>query len=327
MRVLLAAACLASVGALAYPIPPQTLWDLTRDSELVVLARVAGVADNPHPADEVGSANARLEVIEVWKGKAPERLLVEFEPNFVCPAPPKFLAGRRVVAFLSREKGRWFVEGLSYGTRYPADEAEEAELKRAVTGALKARASDGPTVAWALAAGKARSTRWDGLYALSSASDPPHRFYDRRRKAEPALTEATLSELEQIMITAPSYDSTLRQLLAILAQRPNAAVTSAAADAIESVMTGSVAPYWMDEVMDLVEERLGKAPAPTSLPSDPIEAEVKLAKAPWEEPPQEREGRLQKRWDALKKAHRLTPKVRGDWSPTRWVGVGGETPL
>lgn len=43
----LAAAIVLATSAFAYPIPPQTLWELTRDAEAIVVAHVDAVKELP----------------------------------------------------------------------------------------------------------------------------------------------------------------------------------------------------------------------------------------------------------------------------------------
>lgn len=61
---------LAPGQAPAYPIPPQTIWELVRDSELVLVAKVEDVRQEKREEDTWGGAIARLAPVEVWKGTA-----------------------------------------------------------------------------------------------------------------------------------------------------------------------------------------------------------------------------------------------------------------
>lgn len=322
---------LLSVPAFAYPIEPQTLWDLTAASELIVLARVAVPRTHVQAKGDEGFDHdlARLDVLEVWKGKPEKEVSVAYVAGMICPAPPQFLKDQRVVAFLSQYKGQWMVSGLSYGTRYPADAVEEAATKDVVK---RAMALQKPGVArrapaeWALAAVAHRETRWDGLYALSAASDEDLSHYDRNAGPPRKLDDEDLAELERIAIATPSYDRSLGQFLRLLKGRASPALDRAFADAIESVLRGSSAPYWMDDVLDQFEGRLG-TPPPTPSAKDPLAAEIERAQSRSKDTPVQREERVQVRWDQLKKKHRLTPVERPDFMRERRLPVGGSTPL
>lgn len=329
--------------AAAYPIPPQTVWNLSYGAELVVLARVADVAEESAQEDHDWDRDvAVLDVIETWKGPSSDKQVkVAFSANMICPAPPTYLEGRRVVAFLAKEKkkARWYTVGLSYGTRYPAGAQEESALAGLVKLAVAEQSKLGPvakdedeeerspppTTVWALKAAADRATRWDGLYALSTASDPRHAYYDHGRDKRPALSPDTLAELERIMVKAPSFDETLPQMLRLLKGRPAPEITSAAVNAIETVLRGSTAPYWMDETLDLLAERLGNGPAPSNIPEDPFDAEVALVSGS-DESREAREERVQQRWETLKRKAGLKPRVLEDFRHEEWTGTGAQTP-
>src|SRR5262245_18159092 len=91
-----------SPPAYADAISPQSLWELTQNARLIVLAEVerVGQADPRNPDFGYGGDVARLRVLEVWKGTKPELLEVTFRKNLICPKPSRYEPGRRVVAFL-----------------------------------------------------------------------------------------------------------------------------------------------------------------------------------------------------------------------------------
>src|SRR5947207_992629 len=140
--------------ASAYPIPPVPLRKLVETSEVIVLARVVGVS-----SPELGEADPRwdadvahLEVLETLKGSPPPSLEVRFTAAMICPAPPRYEPGEKVLAFLrsgdrmadelraedrsaeacaelERMRGHWYTNSLSYGTLYPT--SEEMDVYRA----------------------------------------------------------------------------------------------------------------------------------------------------------------------------------------------------
>jgi hypothetical protein len=355
MRMRYALVVLAFVAlpnaAVAFPISPQTIWSLTWRAEKIVLARVDSVVDltqeNKKRGPDEAPQRAKLEVLETWKGEHTPDLEVSFDSYIVCPAPEVYEPGKRVVAFLTWQKGRWVTVARSYGTRYPVGDGAEGEYRRSVQLALKEQqglpaAREGehvpaPARSWSLAAIEGRATRWDGVYALSSDADPAHAFYDRVRGVQPApLSEELLAQLGTILVRTPSYDSTLPQLLTLLKNRKSAAVTQAAVDAVETTLQGASADYWMPETFDLIAERLGgeRAEPPVDLDAKSgsldkrIATEAKLAsRGSRKRPSVKQEETAQQRWEALKLRYKLTPKVRDDFQRAPRTATGGDTTL
>lgn len=189
----------------AFPIAPRTLWDLTKQAELVVWADVEEVTALP-PAESREEEQhrdrwddgevAHLRIRETWRGKAlpGEQIDVRFNGSYICPAPPRYTPGLAVIAFLMRVDGHWRTIALSYGTRYPKNADALAAYRRAVTRvrvveeqALVARAAGSETgvmaalTDWQVLVAEHPATRWDGLYGLVHASGESLPAYDSRR--------------------------------------------------------------------------------------------------------------------------------------------------
>src|SRR5687767_2912681 len=119
-----AVACLvlgSGTQVAAYPIPPQTIWEVTEDAHLVVVARVMRIEPGKSAGDPRGAPDvAVLQVKEVWKGRALPQVRVSYRAGMACPAPPRFAPLLDVLAFLRIEKETQTlrVVGLSYGTLY-----------------------------------------------------------------------------------------------------------------------------------------------------------------------------------------------------------------
>jgi hypothetical protein len=335
-------ASLCPAVALAYPIPPQTLWDLTRDAEVVVVAQVDAVervsgADGSDPF-ESGDA-ATLRVTTTLKGPALGKVTVRFNAGIACPAPPVYRAGRQVLAFLTRARTGtgWVTTGLSYGTRYPADAREVEALSSVVRLALQQQRADPdpnvpPTAEWVLRAARFPVTRWDGLYAFDQRSDPNHAAYDRKRSARApkgAGVEALEAALAEAFIAEPSYDSTLPMVLRVLEANASPAVTEAAVDAFETVLRSGSAPHWADEAMTLISERLGTPAQPEPAASDEtlLALEVERARRGRAGPSVDEDSAAQLRWDTLKAQHRLHPHPRVDDARRPRTHTGGDSPL
>ncbi|OJH35794.1 hypothetical protein [Cystobacter ferrugineus] len=262
----LVSSCLVSLSpAHAFPIAPETLWGLARSAELVVLAEVTSREPAPEPKREQTSDGlasgvslpeeiARLRVLEVWKGPKLDEVAVRFEAEVLCPAPPSYTPGQRVIAFLMQDQGEWYTAGLSYGTRHAPDTSTEAAYRTAVREAVAAEDSDAGRIDWGLRAAAHPELRWDGLYGLATLSTP--------------LTRAQQQRLARSFISAPSLDGTLTMTLELLATYPSARLDAVVASALEELLGGddpesaNVSEQgWVPQALDLFATRLGRPTA------------------------------------------------------------------
>jgi len=317
----------------AYPIAPVTLWELFERSELIVLAEVERVTPRDTTPNDWDSAVAHLRVLETWKGRALERVEVPYPANMICPAPPVYDAGHRVIAFLSREHGSFVTVGLSYGTRYPETPEAEAAYRDAVKRAISiVTAHRGGLVEqaarrdWQLALVAHDATRWDGLYGLEPDGDERHARYDSRERSSP-LTDEERLVLASAFVSAPPVDGTLPVMLRILRSVRDPAVTAAAVDAYESVLQARHFPWWAKDVFPLVAERLGEVRDGGAV-NPMVQTFQDAATAAWFLHAAEAEEEVQRAWLELKTAHHLVPRplphARGD---NRQRPVGGNSTL
>jgi hypothetical protein len=319
----------------AYPIEPRTLWELTKESELIVLAEVEAVeeyvsqgADSSRRGDV-----ARLRIIEVWKGTKPERLEVRFRRGMVCPAPPRYEPGRRVVAFLKRYEDTWRTTGLSYGTHYPPDDGAVEAYWQSVRQALAAQESplESRRVEWAVRTALHPSTRWDGLYMLAPSADELHAFFDSRDPTSARLSQQQLKLLADAFVQAPTRDRTLSLMLAVLRDHPSNAVDTTALSALETILREPEGvPWWTEQTMKLVARRLGKPLLPPE-PSKPQGDKASKEEAEAEEETHYEghdafSARMRQQWEAFKKANQLSPTPLSIPPRRGPTSVGGETP-
>lgn len=122
---------LTATNSAAFPIEPVSLRTLIEKSELIIYAKV-----EPPPARKPrveafkaspfgGESPARLRMLSVLKGTSPTGLVnVYFNPNMVCPSPPRFSANSNVLAFLvSFPASNGFrTVGLHYGAKLLSEE-------------------------------------------------------------------------------------------------------------------------------------------------------------------------------------------------------------
>lgn len=273
-----------SVAVGAYPIPPQTLWSVTEEAELVVVARVEaeGELSTESDPDSWTPARARLHVVEALKGEASGSIEVAYHPGLVCPAPARFVAERTVLAFLvwDPEEGAWIVPQLSYGTLYPR--AQDLSLfrrliSRAVT--LQSAASGGirPPVDWLVEAAEHRATRWHGLYELAAELDAMHSFYDRgtdREDLRPLLAAEHQARIARGFVADPSADLTFVQTLGILEGHDDSEFDRTAIGLVEWALAQEEAPYWLGDALELTLRRFGDSEAEERL--------LALGEYPWD---------------------------------------------
>lgn len=319
-----AAVLLAAADARGYPISPVTLWQLTEQADLVVWAEVeeAGIRPDhdPEEDDDWLNGEARLRVLETWKGPRRERLTVRYEATMICPAPAVYLAGERVLAFLSRDRGgSWTTLGLSYGSLYPRG-AEVDDYRELVRWAIRLQRSPragraGERLEWLVEAASRPGTRWHGLYELHPQADWIHAYYDQsaRPAAERRLARRHLQKIADGFVAAPPTDGTLPMALAVLAGWQAEDVDLTATSVIEALVAADRPPYWVRDALGLLLLRLG----------DPDPA-ARLA-ALGEYGPIDPE-RLREEWERAR-AELPIPEVAPAELPEDVVwGVGGSTP-
>lgn len=259
---------LSAPGVQGYPISPVPLWELVEGSETIVYAEILKITEKPAcksdpEAEECffESAVATLRILETWKGPAAGEIQVPFPANLMCPAPPRYIKGEEVVAFLSRDRNRWTTVGLSYGTLYPEGRQEWEDL-RAMTGravslqrAGKVRPED--RLDWLVEAASRPGTRWHGLYELNPGSDEVHSYYDQQSRKRLTLSGPQIDRIARGFAAHPPMDQTLVMALSLLAGHPDAQVDRALAALMLGVFGETRLPYWIADALQLTLERFG----------------------------------------------------------------------
>jgi hypothetical protein len=101
---------LGTAPARAYPIPPVPLWGLSEQADSIVVARVKKVEEHRATQQEMNDPQADpwerdvavLTIVETWKGNPLRQVRVNFTASMMCPAPPRYIEGSTVLAFLER---------------------------------------------------------------------------------------------------------------------------------------------------------------------------------------------------------------------------------
>jgi hypothetical protein len=282
---------LAPSVAAAYPISPVTLWELVEKADLIVLAETKVVEPMKERDRAWNDADAVLKVLETWHGPAFKEVRVPFSSRIICPAPPRYVAGEMVLAFLEKDpkSGRYETIGLSYGALYPPFDELDA-WKDAVSAAIELRSRGAPSHderrRWLVEVAARRPTRWQGLYELDPGSDEMHSYYDREERPRFILTSADKAILARGIVTEPSLDEELVAILRLLRDHPSPEVDAVAVAAADRLLDEERA-YFYDDLVELTLERFGKrALRPRSknddrgLSNDPLIAGVPR-KGPW----------------------------------------------
>jgi hypothetical protein len=182
----------------AYPIPPQPLDKLTRESDLIVIARVVETTrEESRDESDFRSAIARLQITSVLKGSLSGQVVeVVYPADLGCPAPPRYEKGKTVLAFLTsnEQTGRFRTVGLSYGTKYgsrrelevySARIREFVEIEQQPDSALRRQ----QLVEWFVRCAEEPATRREGMYETVEA-----RW--RKMQANEAKTQPAGPEVE-----------------------------------------------------------------------------------------------------------------------------------
>jgi hypothetical protein len=307
--------------ASAYPISPVPLWTLTEEAELIVVAKVVRIQPLPVDDEDWNSAAALLTVQETLKGPPLFHLKVPYPAGLLCPAPPLYLKGELVVAFLEREGDEWSTVGLSYGTLYPQGD-ELDDTKRMVRAALLVQQSPLPTeeleeskLRWSVEAAALPGTRWHGLYELAPFTDRQHFAYDRTgRPAAVCLPLEHRELLARAFVEASKVDPTMTMMLELLCGLDDPRVDRAALGALEGLLALETPPRWAQDLMWAVLARQGDTRLQERLKETGTES--------WEVTPE----RLRELWSAAKRELGIHDVPASEIDLERYLPVGARTP-
>ena len=345
------AGVLSTTAVSAHPGPAPSLWELTRDAELIVLARVESTVRKPTSPVACNHeifrepAIATLIVEQTWKGPPSDRVEVLYNASSArCPAPPRFEPGLELVAFLSRdERGAWSTAASSYGTLYP--ELSEVGLfreliLRAVSLQTMKDRDDrerGLVQLWVDAATEP-ATRWHGLHGLVPPRD--RRQADGTRGASGpksvALRADQRVQLARAFVEKPRFDFTLPMLLGLLTGFADAAVDEMAVAVVDALLEEAVPPRWTADLAELTAARVQRSlpPAPPAAPpasSLKSDGEKTFERSGPPRDPRARsadvaELQLRQRWQLVRKSLPFAPRKLDLPLSPRAVWRPGKTP-
>ena len=262
--VVLTLLCLgAPAGSFAYPIPPQTLWQVAAEAQSIVVAEVDSVDLVEMDEDSWVSAIAHLSVAGTLKGPPQHKMDVPYAANLICPAPPRYAIGETVVAFLDRREDQWRTVALSYGTLYPAaDELED--VKTMIKAAVELQRNHRDTKKlnkakreWSVDAAVRPGTRWHGLYELYAASDPIRSYYDPAERPTIRLSKSHREVLAEAFLSTPKMDATMPMMLQVLQRHKDPKIDEMALGTLEGLLLLEQPPWWTEELLLALLVRFG----------------------------------------------------------------------
>jgi hypothetical protein len=303
-----------SSAAIAGEMNFGSLWELVEDAELIVLADVRGVRRKEAPPTAgllrlmEEDATAELAIVEVWKGDASGLVAVPFSLDMICPAPPRYVVGKRVLAFLKEQTGQWTTVERSDGTLYPDDDETVDAFRGLVARARRIQSSTGSGdtfVEWLVAAAEHPGTRWHGLYPLTS---PFNIFWDDDvRTIKYAFNSDQLDRIALAFVRSPSTDRALPIFLELISRHPYPGLDAAIARAIDAVLAEPEPPHWAADAVARALERWG----------DPLARKRRLDGAcPRFVPAAELRALYRELWNKLVFPNALAPRSIGDGTPS-----------
>lgn len=179
---------LGTPGPLPYPISPRPLRLLVQQSEFIVIARVREAEPNRRELalKEEGAFGDRVVVLDIEslvKGDPGVTAIEQVTYSAGCPSPPRYVDGKRVLAFLDRRPGaRGFTTpAYSYGVKTLDDAGLALYLERIreQLAILEMRDDElrlATQVEWLVTCAENAATRWEGAFELAPDGDIMFRY-------------------------------------------------------------------------------------------------------------------------------------------------------
>ncbi|MCH2046866.1 MAG: hypothetical protein MK212_22320, partial [Saprospiraceae bacterium] len=195
------------------PIKPRPLRLLVTEAPYIVYADVIDVT---HYGWKAGpdKDEAVLLVKEVLQGRlSTDTLIVSFNSNLICPWPPSYKEGAKVLAFLRESKNEEVYKtcALSYGVKEIEEKGyrvykERIEEMQGILKIKNKRKKEQATVDWLITCTNHISTRWEGVFDLGRSSD--FMFYlDRRSMTIKPRIELSREQSKRLRTSCFSIDN------------------------------------------------------------------------------------------------------------------------
>lgn len=186
----------------AYPIPPRPLRMLVEEAEFIVVASVR--ASDP--------GIVALDFEQVLKGEPSRADAYLLEDHAVCPAPARYVAGTRVLAFLDR---KYATHARSYGAKTLDEESLVVYVQRvkeqlAILAMEEGEARLLAQVEWLVTCAEHPATRWEGAYELAPAGDFMPEYDDRPPAGHAfaaALSDGQRARLREAFMASTRFES------------------------------------------------------------------------------------------------------------------------
>lgn len=174
---------LLSAASFAYPITPRPLRKLVMESQYIIHGTVLEKGSLPTTGKNDSHWErdyAVIEVYETWQGRPlMDTITVYYTARMLCPAPPVYIKGEEIIAFLNKREDEdgYETTALSYGVKYGlGKEGIEIyrlrieEIQQILT--IQDPQKQGEKIIdWLVTCAMSTYTRWEGVYELSPGSD------------------------------------------------------------------------------------------------------------------------------------------------------------
>lgn len=163
----------------SYPISPQPLRKLVKESQGIIVGNVIKISDRDYPKKRKKNIHysfykiAKIAISEVLQGNIKtDTIELQFNPNMVCPSPPMYFENTTVLVFLDFKDGKFDTRGLSYGAK-TLDEQGILIYKKRIQEIQKIfKTSDlavqqQETIEWLVKCVEEPVTRWEGTCELN----------------------------------------------------------------------------------------------------------------------------------------------------------------
>lgn len=217
--ILIIACLITARSSFSYPISPRPLRKLIIKSELIIIGKVI-YTSNPDDKKEIDQDTdyALIFIQECLQGKRlPDTIKVYYNANTICPAPPEYKKGDRIIAFLAKNKGEnsYHNPAHSYGVKSFSSEEQRNVYRTRILEMQDILAKKKPSqkhtaiIDWLVKCAAHPVTRWEGIYELSHQGDVMSSYDDDRSMKKSVFLSAPQKQLlydSFIQIQKPTYE-------------------------------------------------------------------------------------------------------------------------